>query len=121
MVELWRAEEVFPRLFSLSSVKDAKVAQLGVWSNGVWVWFLDWRRSFFEWEKPLECRLLQILHGAGLVLGEKDRWLWEAGEFQNYSVSSVFALLRRDREEDLSSVYSRLWRCKVLPSALLTA
>jgi len=110
----------FPRLFSLSLVKDAKVTQLVVWSNGVWVWFLDWKRSFFEWEKPSECRLLRNLHRAGLVLGEKDRWLWEVGEFQKYSVSSAYTLLRRDREEDLSSVYSRLWRCKTLPFALLT-
>jgi len=50
-------------LFSLGSAKDAKVTQLGDWINGVWVWRLDRRRSFFEWEKPLECFLLQVLQG----------------------------------------------------------
>jgi len=38
---------VFPRLFSICSAKDAKVAELGYWSNGVWVWQFVWRRSFF--------------------------------------------------------------------------
>jgi len=114
-------KKVFSRLFSFSTVKDAKVAQLGSWNNGVWVWSLEWRRSFFEWEKPLESRLLQFLLGTRLVLGETDNWLWEVGEFQNYSVTSAYVLLRRDREEVLPNVYSRLWRCKALPSATLTA
>ena len=30
-------KNAFPRLFSISSVKDAKLAELGFWSNGVWV------------------------------------------------------------------------------------
>jgi len=40
-------KRVFPRLFSIYSAKDAKVAELGFWANGVWVWQLAWRRSFF--------------------------------------------------------------------------
>jgi len=32
---------VFPRLFSISSAKDAKVVELGYWYNGVWVWNLE--------------------------------------------------------------------------------
>ena len=33
-------KRVFPILFSLCSAKDAKVAKLGSWSDGVWVWHL---------------------------------------------------------------------------------
>ncbi|XP_068461575.1 uncharacterized protein [Phaseolus vulgaris] len=46
-------KRVFPRLFSICSAKDAKVAELGFWANGVWIWQLAWRRSFFYWEQPL--------------------------------------------------------------------
>jgi len=46
-------KNAFPRLFSTSSTKDAKLAELGFWSNGVSVWQLAWRRPFFEWEKSL--------------------------------------------------------------------
>ena len=28
---------MFPRLYSLSTVKAAKVAEIGNWSNGVWI------------------------------------------------------------------------------------
>ena len=70
---------VFPRLFSLSSTKDAKVVELGYWHNGVWVWQLNWRRSFFEWEKSLVEKLVQSLQEVKLVLGEADNWVWKVG------------------------------------------
>jgi len=35
-------KRVFPRLFSICSANDAKVAELGFWANGVWVWQLAW-------------------------------------------------------------------------------
>ena len=38
----------FPRLFSICTTKDAKVAKLGYWDNGIWVWQLAWRRHFFD-------------------------------------------------------------------------
>jgi len=34
-------KRVFPRLFYLSSAKATKVVELGVWTDGVWVWHLD--------------------------------------------------------------------------------
>ena len=40
-------KNVFPRLFSISSNKNAKLSELGSWSNGRWVWGLVWRRPFF--------------------------------------------------------------------------
>jgi len=47
-------KEMFPRLYSLGTAKAAKVAEIGKWSNGVWIWHLCWRRSLFDWEK-LSC------------------------------------------------------------------
>ncbi|XP_068475151.1 uncharacterized mitochondrial protein AtMg00310-like [Phaseolus vulgaris] len=41
-------KNVFPRLFSISSNKNAKLSELGSWSNGRWVWGLVWRRPFSE-------------------------------------------------------------------------
>jgi len=41
-------KNVFPRLFSTSFTKDAKLAELGFWSNDVWVWQLAWRRPFLS-------------------------------------------------------------------------
>ncbi|XP_068477366.1 uncharacterized protein [Phaseolus vulgaris] len=90
---------VFSRLFSISSAKDAKVAELGYWYNGVWVWNLEWRRSFFNWEKSLVEQLVQLLQEAKLTLGE----------------------VRRGRGGEFSPEHCKLWRYKALPSALFTA
>ena len=56
-------KRVYPRLFSLSSYKDAKVVELGKWINGSWEWQLTWRRSLFEWEKPLVSIFSRVFKG----------------------------------------------------------
>jgi len=114
-------KRVFPRLFSMCPIKDAKVAEIGSWSDGVWVWHLAWCRSLFEWEKPLVDQLYQALLEVSLVLGEADKWVWKAGGLQTFSVSSAYSLLRRDCEVVFSPTYCKLWNCKVVPSTLVTA
>jgi len=59
-------------LFSLCPVKYAKVAELGSWSDGVWVWHLAWRKPFFDWEKPMVDQLCQALHEVRMVLGKAE-------------------------------------------------
>ena len=41
-------KRVFSRLFSISSTRTARVAEMGVWYDGLWVWDLAWRRPFFD-------------------------------------------------------------------------
>jgi len=116
-----RIAGVFPRLFSLSSAKDAKVAELENWTNGDWVWHFVWRRSFYDWEKSLVEQLFQMLQGVKLELGEADSWVWKVGGLQTFTINSIYVQVRRDRVGKISPVYSKLWRCKALPSALFTA
>lgn len=53
--EAWFGEtsmkDEFPRLFSLSEDKSARVADLGYWDGEVWRWDWKWRRGFFAWEE----------------------------------------------------------------------
>ena len=56
-----------------------------------------------------------------LVFGEADSWVWKIGESQTFSVNSAYVQVRRVRGGEYSPVYSKLWRCKTLPSALFTA
>lgn len=35
------------RLFSISSTKEAMVAQIGEWGDDLWSWKFRWRRSLF--------------------------------------------------------------------------
>ncbi|XP_068484829.1 uncharacterized protein [Phaseolus vulgaris] len=95
--------------------------ELGYWYNGERVWNLDWRRSFFDWEKSLVEQLFQSLQEVKLVFGEADSWVWKIGESQTFSVNSAYVQVRRVRGGEYSPVYSKLWRCKALPSALFTA
>ena len=114
-------KNAFPRLFSISSSKDAKLSKLGFWSNGVWVLQLDWRRPFFEWEKSMAEQLSQLLLEARIDPGEVDSWMWKEGGLQTFSVNSAYNLVRKDNEEDSFPIFSKLWRCKAVPSAMLTA
>ncbi|XP_068467092.1 uncharacterized protein [Phaseolus vulgaris] len=76
---------------------------------------------FFEWEKPLAGQLRQPLAVVRLDSGETDRWVWKGEGLQTFSVSSAYSLIRRDCEADSSLVFGKLWSCKVVPSALVTA
>jgi len=111
-------KRAFLRLFSLCFAKEAKVAELGSWSNGVWVWHLVWQRPFFEWEKPLVDQFWQVLQGIRLILGEADSWVWKVGGLQKFSVNSAYMHVKRDSEVEGSPVLSKLWRCKAIPSTL---
>ncbi|XP_068497985.1 uncharacterized protein [Phaseolus vulgaris] len=95
------------------------------WKDLKKVWVLEgWGSSFEEgisWKVGDGNDLYQALLEVRLVMGEADRWVWKAGGLQTFSVSSAYSLLRRDGEVVFSSTYSKLWSCKVVPSALVTA
>jgi len=114
-------KRAFPRLFSICSSKNARVAELGAWSDGEWVWHLDWRRPFFDWEVPMVDQLSLALLKVRLVLGEEARWEWKGEGNQMFSVNSAYSLVRRVGAAEPSSGFSKLWNCNVVSSALLTA
>ena len=63
----------------------------------------------------------QVLQDVRLVSGEADNWVWKVGGVQTFSVNSAYTHVRRDSEVEGSPIFSKLWRCKVVPSALFTA
>jgi len=66
-------------------------------------------------------QLSQLLLGVGVALGESDRWIWKVGGLQSFTVSSAYNLVKKDNEADPLSVFSKLWRCKSVPTAVLMA
>jgi len=56
-----------------------------------------------------------------LDLEKEDSWVWKDGEGLSYTVNSAYNRLRRGREGENAIVFKQLWRCKALPSALVTA
>jgi len=82
---------------------------------------LCWRRSLFDWEKLLEEQLSQLLQGVKMDVGEVDSWVWKAEGSQSFTVNSAYSKVRRVSDGESSPTYSRLWRCKALPSAVFLA
>jgi hypothetical protein len=82
----------FPRLFSISTLKDAKVAEVGSWVNNNWCWCLIWRRSFFVWEEQLYNELLTLLQGVSLS-AVVDKWHWKADAGGVFSVKTCYTML----------------------------
>jgi hypothetical protein len=54
----------FPRLFALSLNQNAKIGDMGEWSNDVWHWRFDWRSSFFVWQEDLYGTSLELIYKA---------------------------------------------------------
>ena len=79
-----------------------------------------WRRSLFDLEKAQVCQLLKVVHDSCPILEKVDRWVWKANKFQEFSVNSIYRLLRGLYEGDDSRMFNSSWRIKALPSGQVT-
>jgi hypothetical protein len=84
----------FPRLFSISTLKEAKVAEAGSWVNDCWQWSLEWRRNLFVWEEDLLRELMTSLQGVSLST-LADKWVWSEAVDGVFSVNSCYSALTR--------------------------
>jgi hypothetical protein len=105
----------FPRLFSISTQKDAMINEVWVVREEVGRWELDWRRRLFVWEEELLGGLRETLPILELTLDE-DVWFWGPGEGGDFSVHSVYLLLGGARiggsgfSDDELRVFRNIWR-----------
>ena len=82
----------FPRLFSLSNQKEAKVGDLWELIDGVQVWSLEWRRNIFVWENVILEDLLGVLEERGPTEGD-NVWWWNAEDRGGFLVKSAYNLV----------------------------
>jgi hypothetical protein len=117
--DMWLGEAplylMFPRLFSLSTQKEAKVGDMVGVHGGVAVWNMIWRRHPFLWEVNLIDNLMALLEG--VILGtEEDRWEWlpeESGLFtvkSSYTVLELIYLLVIELCPLEEGVFSLIWK-----------
>ncbi|GAU29809.1 hypothetical protein TSUD_223550 [Trifolium subterraneum] len=83
---------VFPRLFLISTQQDLTILDVGGWEEEVWVWNLQWRRTFFAWEEALIEELNVFLREARLTK-EEDGWVCNVGADDNYKVKEGYVFL----------------------------
>jgi hypothetical protein len=84
-------KEKFPCLFSISTQREATVADIHGSSENMH-WNLTWRHRFFVWEEDLLRHLLDLI--TLITLSDAgDRWGWKPDNGDAFSVRSTFLLV----------------------------
>jgi len=108
----------YPRLYSLSNQKEAKVGDLRVGSTLGGGWYFSWRRSLIVWENEMLSALMVELEGFTGRQTE-DVWWWRLEDEGKFSVKSMYKKLEgvmlddRSFPLDQGRVFSRIWRSAV--------
>jgi hypothetical protein len=106
----------FPRLFSISTQKEAMVTDLYYNDNNEH-WTFLWRRRFFIWEEELLDQLCALINPITLS-DAGDRWGWIPEKGEDFTVSSTFSLISQFMETNLyvslsyRPVFSAIWKCE---------
>lgn len=107
-------KEKYRRLYQLSVNKEGKVADMGYWENGRWIWSLEWRRYLFEWEKELVLELIQELNSVKIWLEKSDEWRWSQAKDGKFNTKDAYNLICRSQIIVEENFFKLLW-CKVPP------
>lgn len=83
-------QATFPRLFMLSTQKDAMIADL-VNPRGQRYWNLLFKRQLRVWEDELYQNLLQILGAVQIQSSDEDCLQWRWSKDLNFSVKSAYS------------------------------
>lgn len=122
----WRGEisfwEKYPRLFSLSTQKEAMVGDVGAINSMDTNWTFLWRRPLFVWENELLSELLEDLESfRGSI--EDGIWWWRLEGNGVFSVKSMYKKLELLLAETTVSVehrrvFTHIWKSPA-PSKLV--
>lgn len=110
----------FGGLFSISSDKEGKIANMGTWNHNGWAWNLSWIRPLVEAESDMLSDMLLFISSASPDEGLEDKIKWMPDEQQQFPTSSCYSELCSMRTEpfldsNLVSAVSRLWQT-IIPS-----
>jgi len=117
-------QDLFPRLFLISSQKGVMVNEVGEWVNGSWRWNFLWRRRLFSWEETLLQDLKVILTPIAPSHSFEDKWIWCADTSGAYSAKASYkAIMSRfsvghNKNDVEKKVFKFLWKCQA-PSKVL--
>jgi len=106
----------YPRLFLISTQKEAKVREVGVVSDQGIDWVFSWRRHLFMWEEEVLLSIKEDLEDTRLS-SQEDGWRWKLEDMGVFSVKSAYAklegLVLHDElwTEEEKGVFVKLWKC----------
>jgi len=70
------------RLYTNSISKKAKLVEAEYWNGENWVWNLQWRREWFEWEKDTVANLIRKVEGTIILRDRKDEEIWNGDKIK---------------------------------------
>ncbi|GKV47437.1 hypothetical protein SLEP1_g54341 [Rubroshorea leprosula] len=101
---------IYPRLYVLSTGKEKDCQQMGEDHNGTWKWNMTWRRALFQWEEEAEKELQKTIEKVKISPGCADRWEWIHSVDGQYSTTTAYAVLAKQRkEDDEEKIFKRVW------------
>jgi len=119
--DLWLGEiplkDKYLRLYTNSILKKAKLGDAGYWNGENWVWNLQWRREWFEWEKDTVANLMREVEGTTLLRDREDERIWNDDETKVYTVNSAYKKLNKSNGTQQENLFELFWKMKALPSA----
>ncbi|GMI95175.1 hypothetical protein like AT4G29090 [Hibiscus trionum] len=104
----------FPRLFSLSTNKNGRVADFGSYESTGWVWEVRARRNLADWEFDLSLLLMTDLNNINLDPKEEDSLVWDGNGEGVFTIKSCRELLLSTGCSDCSW-NSLVWKGLVPP------
>ncbi|GKV16991.1 hypothetical protein SLEP1_g27551 [Rubroshorea leprosula] len=105
----------YPRLYELSTNKECKISDIGVWEGDKWCWKMEWRRERIGREKDEEEKLREGLERIQLKKSVQDCWRWIHDSEGRYGVKNAYDFLA-PTECVLDEHWSKLIWCKLVPS-----
>ncbi|GKV45963.1 hypothetical protein SLEP1_g52987 [Rubroshorea leprosula] len=104
----------YPRLYLISAGKDNMVSQMGRWSNGSWIWELQWRRRLFSWEAQEEAEIMKEIQETTIRIGKTDVWEWVHSNNGVYTTKSAYKALKMEVEQEQQGVnLQKVWNAMV--------
>ena len=124
----WRGEVPFKdkynRLFSIFIQQEAMVDDMWEENDEGGRWAFRWRRRLFVWEENIFTNLLGALEGF-VRSNEEDKWRWNLGEEEVFTVKSLYGKLEEGGRvegsilEGEKLVFRNIWKTGA-PSKVIT-
>ncbi|XP_052118703.1 uncharacterized protein LOC127748372 [Arachis duranensis] len=111
-------KDLFPRLYSVSTLTGSVVGECGFWDGFEWIWSFQWRRALFQWELDLVNQLHETLRTMKPIDAREDSVVWKFDRTCVFSTKSCTQALHAEvlPEEITSySFTSAVWKDFVPP------